>query len=252
MPDSPPPPNDDIGLFQTLYTTRALRRLRPDPIPNDVLFQILDAAIRAPSGQNAQDWRFVVVTDPILKQRLQDWARAGWQRYQPQYLERPELMDDLPRSRRLALKSVDHLCRHLAQVPAIVVVCGLRGRHATPGGSAFPAVQNLLLAARALGLGASIFNLPLSHAHELTEALGIPKSNVVYCLVPLGYPHDRPGPVRRKPVKKVVYWQRFGRDWDYALAQPDDGWGAKWTDAPASPPAEPPAEPDAAARAAGD
>ena len=151
MPDSPPPPNDDIGLFQALYTTRALRRLRPDHIPNDVLFQILDAAIRAPSGQNAQDWRFVVVTDPILKQRLQDWARAGWQRYQPQYVAHPELMDALPHSQRLALKSVDHLSRHLAQVPAIVVVCGLRGRHATPGGSAFPAVQNLLLAARALG-----------------------------------------------------------------------------------------------------
>ena len=217
-----------IGLFEAVYTTRALRRFRPEPIPQDVLFQIMDAAIRAPTGQNAQDWRFLVVTDPDVKARMQEWARQGWERYQPDFAENPARMDELPRAQRLALKSAEHLTRHLGQAPAVVLVCGLRGRHATPGGSAFPAVQNLLLAARALGVGGSIFNMPLSHAPELTELLQIPKSNVVYCLVPLGYPSDTIGPVSRKPVKKVVYWERFGQEWPFAADQPDAGWQDRW------------------------
>lgn len=220
-----------IGLFEAIYSTRALRRLRPDPVPDEVLFQLLDAAIRAPSGQNVQDWRFVVVTDPEVKRRMQSWAEEGWSRYQPRYAEDPALMEQLPRTQRLSLKSVEHLVRHLGAAPAIVVVCGLRGRHSTPGGSAFPAVQNLLLAARGLGLGASIFNLPLAHAGELMEALGIPESNQIYCLIPLGYPEARHGPVRRKPIKRVVFWNRWEQPWPFAEEQPDEGWAAKWAEA---------------------
>ena len=220
-----------IGLFEAIYSTRALRRLRPDPLPDEVLFQLLDAAIRAPSGQNVQDWRFVVVTDPEVKRRMQTWAEEGWSRYQPRYAEDPALMEQLPRTQRLSLKSVEHLVRHLGEAPAIVVVCGLRGRHSTPGGSAFPAVQNLLLAARGLGLGASIFNLPLAHVADLMEALGIPESNQIYCLIPLGYPEDRHGPVRRKPIKGVVFWNRWEQPWPFAEEQPDEGWGAKWAGA---------------------
>ena len=217
-----------IGLFEALYTTRALRRLRPDPVPDDVLFQVLDAAIRAPSGQNAQDWRFVVITDPEVKRRMQSWAEEGWGHYQRRYAEEPAQIDALPRTQRLSLRSVEHLAHHLAEAPAIVAVCGLKGRHSSPGGSAFPAVQNLLLAARGLGLGASIFNLPLTHASELMEALGIPESNQIYCLVPLGYPEDKHGPVRRKPVKRVVFRERWEQPWPFAEEQPDEGWQARW------------------------
>ena len=217
-----------IGLFEALYTTRALRRLRPDPVPDDVLFQVLDAAIRAPSGQNAQDWRFVVITDPEVKRRMQSWAEEGWGHYQRRYAEEPGQSDALPRTQRLSLRSVEHLAHHLAEAPAIVAVCGLKGRHSSPGGSAFPAVQNLLLAARGLGLGASIFNLPLTHASELMEALGIPESNQIYCLVPLGYPEDKHGPVRRKPVKRVVFRERWEQPWPFAEEQPDEGWQARW------------------------
>lgn len=219
-------------LFRTLYTTRALRRFKPDPVPEELLFQLFDAAIRAPSGQNVQDWRFIVVTDRAVKRQLQTWAEEGWSRYQPRYAERPELMDGLPRAQRLSLRSVEHLARHLSRVPAVIVVCGLRGRHSTPGGSIFPAVQNLLLTARALGLGGSIFNLPLSHRDELMKLLGIPESNEIYCLLPIGVPTDRPGPVRRKPVKKVVFRERFGQAWSFAEQQPDEGWQSRWVDGP--------------------
>jgi nitroreductase len=217
-----------IGLFEAMYTTRALRRFKPDPIPEAVLFQLFDAAIRAPSGRNAQDWRFVIITDPAIKQRLQSWAAEGWARYQPQYVANPALIDQLPRTQRLTLKGVEHLVHHLAEVPVLVLVCGLRGRHSTPGGSTFPAVQNLLLAARALGLGATIFNLPLRDPTALMAALGIPDTNQIYCLIPLGYPLDKHGPVRRKPVKRVVYWNHWGQSWGFAEAQPDDGWQTKW------------------------
>jgi len=213
------------GLFETIYTTRALRRFKPDPIPEDVLFQLFDAAIRASSGQNAQDWRFIVITDPAVKAKMQEWALQGWARYQSRYGSSEDI-DRLPLSQRLSLRSVEHLAHNIATVPAVVAVLGMKGRHSTPGGSTFPAVQNFMLAARALGLGASVFNLCLRE--ELYGLIGVPENNQIYCLIPLGYPTDRQGPVKRKPVHEVVYMDRFGERWPFAEAQPDEGWQAKW------------------------
>lgn len=218
----------DVGLFEAIYSTRALRRLKPDPIPDDVLFQVFDAAIRAPSGQNVQDWRFVVLTDAAIKAQIQQWFWDAWAAYQPQYAAEPVLMDALPRAKRLALKSTDYLVRHLGETPAIVVVCGLRGRHSTPGGSVFPAVQNLLLAARGLGLAGGITNFARAHEAELADLLRLPPEEQIYCLVPIGYPLDRQGPVRRKPVKRVVYLNGWEQPWPFAEEQPDEGWGSRW------------------------
>lgn len=198
-------------------------------MPDEVLFQVLDAAIRAPSGQNAQDWRFVVVRDPAAKGRLQELAEDAWRTYQPEFADDPAKLDELPRSQRLSWRSVEHLVRHLGETPVVICVTGLRGRHGTPGGSIFPAVQNLLLAARGLGVGGSIFNFPLRRGDEVRDLLGIPESNELHCLVPLGYPEDRHGPVRRKPVRKVVYAERFGEEWPFAVDQPEEGWGGRWT-----------------------
>ncbi len=219
---------DDPGLFHTLYTTRALRRLRPDPIPDHLLFQVLDAAIRAPSGGNAQDWRWLIITEPETKAAIGRWFQEAWEAYQPQYAAEPALMDALPRHRRLPLKATAHLVAHIAEAPVIIAPCGTRGQHSTPGGSIFPAVQNLLLAARGLGLGGVITNFARAHEAGLRTMLGIPDSQQVYCLVPLGYPTDRPGPVHRKPVRQVVFQDRWQQPWPYALAQPDEGWGQRW------------------------
>jgi nitroreductase len=213
------------GLFQTIYTTRALRRFKPDPVPDEVLFQLFDAAIRASSGQNAQDWRWIIIRDAAIKRQLKEWALEGWARYSARYGS-DEDIDALPRNQRLSLKSVRDLAYGLDRVPVIVAVLGMKGRHSTPGGSTFPAVQNFQLAARALGLGSSIFNLPMRP--ELNEMLGIPENNQLYCLIPLGYPSDRQGPLNRKPVKAVVFDERFGERWAFAEAQPDEGWGGRW------------------------
>jgi nitroreductase len=214
------------GFFRVLYTTRALRRLKPDPVPEELLFQLIDAAIRAPSGQNAQDWRFVVVTDPAIKLLMQTAATEAWARYQPRFAEDPASMDELPRTKRLSLKATAHLAHHVRDAPAVIVVCGLKARHSSPGGSAFPSVQNLLLAARALGLGASIFQLALSPA--VVREIGVPDEYQVHCAIPVGYPVDRHGPVRRRPVRQVTFKDRWGAAWEFADAQPDDGRQDRW------------------------
>lgn len=198
-----------LGLFEAIYSTRALRRIKPDPVPDEVLFQLFDAAIRAPSGGNAQDWRFVVITEPALKQTIQGWFWEAWTAYQPRYAADPSLMDALPRSQRLSLRSTDYLVRHLAEVPVILAVCGLRGKHSTPGGSIFPAVQNLLLAARALGIGGTITTLHDVVDERVKALFGIPASaQIVYC-VPLGYPRGRFGPTTRKPLAEVAAFERW-------------------------------------------
>ena len=219
----------DPGLFHTIYTTRALRRFKPDPVPDEVLFQLFDAAIRASSGQNAQDWRWIIIRDPEVKTTMRDWAIAGWARYAARY-GGEEAIAQLPRNQRLSLNSVRDLAHGLADVPVIVAVLGMKGRHSTPGGSTFPAVQNFQLAARALGLGSSIFNLPMRD--DLYGMLGIPESNQLYCLIPIGYPTDRQGRLNRKPVKDVVFDERFGAPWPFAAEQPDAGWGARWLERP--------------------
>ncbi len=215
------------GLFETIYTTRALRRFKSDPVPDEVLFQLIDAAIRASSGQNVQDWRFLMIKDAGVKAKLQEWALEGWERYAGRFGGNEEITK-LPRSMRLSLQAVGHLSHNLATVPVVIAVLGLRGRHSTPGGSVFPAVQNLQLAARALGLGSSIFNLPMGHPEDLYAMLGIPENNQLYCLLPIGYPADRQGPVKRKRVADVAYLERFGERWGFAEGQPAEGWEERW------------------------
>jgi nitroreductase len=219
----------DPGLFETLYTSRSLRRFKPDPVPEDVIFQLVDAAIRAPTGHNRQDWRFVIVTDRDAKLKMQEWAERAWKLAFAEYAT-DESIEALPRTARLSIRSVKDLAHGLADTPVIFVMTGLRGHHSNPGGSHFPAVQNLLLAARALGLGGSIFNLPMVGGDGMYELLGIPETNEVYCVVPVGYPTDKQGPVSRKPVKKVAYWNRFGAAWPFAQEQPDEGLTEKWTE----------------------
>lgn len=216
---------NDPGLFQTIYTTRALRRFKPDPVPDEVLFQLFDAAIRASSGQNAQDWRWIIIRDQAIKSQLREWAVEGWGRYSARYGSAEDIAA-LPRNQRLSLLSVRDLALNLDKVPVVVAVLGMKARHSTPGGSTFPAVQNFQLAARALGLGTSIFNLPMRE--QLYEMLGIPESNQLYCLIPLGYPTDRQGPLNRKPVKTVVFDEKFNEPWAFAEAQPPEGWGGRW------------------------
>ena len=219
----------DPGFFATVYSARALRRFSEKPVEEDVLFQILDTAIRAPSGGNAQDWRFVVLKERKKKIKMQQWAQEGWSSYQSRFAKTNKEAQDLPREKRLPYLAAAHLVEHLAEAPVIIVVTGEKDRHRASGGSTFPAIQNILLAARALGLGGSIFNMPMiRNKEDLSGLLGIPNNYEVVCIVPLGYPTDKHGPLKRKPVHEVVFIDEFGKTWDFASKQPENGWGNLW------------------------
>jgi len=143
---------DDITLFDAIHAQRAIRYFTTDPIPDEAVERILEAAIRAPSGGNAQGWAFVVVRDTELKRQLAEWYKDFWDNV---YSKRPERRDS-PVSR-----SAEHLVLHFAEAPVVVIPCIKGGKgtsrdRLTAGASIYPAVQNLMLAALALGVGSVI------------------------------------------------------------------------------------------------
>jgi len=213
------------GIFEVMFSTRSLRRLKPDPIPDEVLYKILDAGIRAPSGGNTQHWRFLVVKDPQVKQQVQKVYQKGWTEVQAMYRGRtaPEHMEEA-QFRRL-LDAAAYLADHLAEVPVLLFAC-LKARPMPAqlaaklarlsGSSIYPAVQNLLLACRALGLGATLTTVCSLYEDELKPILHLPDDISTYALLPIGYPQGKFGPVRRTAVEEVTYVDRWGT----ALARP--------------------------------
>ncbi len=214
----------EIGLYEAMSTLRAVRRLRPDPIEPEVLRRVLEAATWAPSGGNLQPWRLVVVTDRERKQRLALLYQERWNHYAA---ERRRLLAAAPDAVREGaermLRAGDHLADHLAEVPALVVVCfdpgGLHvadadlGRVSVVGGaSIYPAVQNLLLACRAEGLGCVLTTLLCECEAEVRALLEVPDPWATAAAVPIGRPLLRGhGPLGRRPVEEMAFSESFGR-----------------------------------------
>jgi len=215
----------DVGLFEALYTTRALRRYKPDPVPDEVLFQVIDAAIRAPAGGNMQVWHFLIVRDAAKRRRIGELYLETWKSYGKQFLENPDSVDQLPRQMQLVVRSTDWLARHFAEAPVHLFVCGPE----QSAGTVYPAMQNVLLACRGLGLGSVITMFHRPYAAELRELLGIPEGQVAHGLLPIGWPSDKIGPVSRIPVRKVASLDRWGSPWEYAERQPEEGLRKRWT-----------------------
>ncbi len=149
-------PPEAVELFEALYSTRAIRRFKPDPVPDELLFQVIDAAIRAPAGSNQQIWHFLIVRDPEKRRQIGEWYWQTWAEYGRQYLEDPSAIDRLPRQMRLVVRSTDDLARNFAEVPVHLFVCGPK----TAAATVYPAIQNLLLACRGVGLGSGAHRLP--------------------------------------------------------------------------------------------
>ena len=212
-----------VDLYEVASTTRAVRRLRPDPIPDDLLRRVLRAATWAPSGGNLQPWHVIAVRDPASKRTLAELYRALWDDYAS---ARRTLIDPLsatlrePAERMLA--AGDHLAEHLGEVPVIATFCfhperlhitdGELGRPSVVGGaSLYPAVQNLLLACRAEGLGCVLTTLLCSREKEVRELLEIPEPWATSAFVPIGWPvAGGHGPISRRPVEQVAFGDRFG------------------------------------------
>ena len=195
-----------MPLGEAMYTLRAIRRLKPDPIPDQDLHDILEAATRAPSGGNVQPWHFVVLRDAATRAAFGKLYReAWWAKRRDAGIRGPE---DIPTTDRVA-QSAMRLADEIGDAPVIVLICATAQG---PGamGSVIPAAQNLLLAARSLGIGGTITTLHADVEDHVHQLAGIPeRAQVVYC-VPLGYPRGRFGPVRRKPLEEVVSTDRWG------------------------------------------
>jgi nitroreductase len=186
-----------------------MRRLYPDPVPDEDLWKILDTAIRAPSGGNIQPWNFVVIRDKATKERIAEWYLDAWEKT---YGPAREAMRADPRMVR-TYNSADYLARHIAEVAVMIMVTTRKDnlRDSTIGGaSIYPAVQNLMLAARALGYGTTLTTLHKLHDAEVKALLGIPDTHETTALVPLGKPRGKFGVPQRLPVERVVYWEGWG------------------------------------------
>jgi nitroreductase len=211
-----------MDLFEAMYSQRAMRRLKPDPVPDELIWQILEAAIHAPNGGNLQPWNFIVVKDRAIKERLHEFYRDG-----QAHVTRPNglMASNSTEESRAAnhLRSSSYLFEHLADIPVLIIpVVRLDDvASTTPWGACiFPAVQNLMLAARALGLGTTLTTLHRYRAEDTRKLLGIPDGYEQAALIPVGWPAGRFGPNRRDSVEQVVSWDRFGnvREREGALA----------------------------------
>jgi nitroreductase len=200
-----------MDFFDVATTQRAMRRLKPDPVPDDLLWKVLQTAIMAPSGGNRQPWNFIVVRDAAKKRRIGEWYLDAWQKT---YGPAREAMRADPQMAR-TFNSADYLARHIGDVPVLIFATIRRDMPASGpslllGASIYPAVQNLMLAARALGLGTTLTTLHLLHEAEVKELLGIPENVQTMAMIPLGWPRGRFGTPSRMPAEKVVYWDAWG------------------------------------------
>jgi nitroreductase len=211
---------------EVLYTTRAMRRVRPDPIPSDVQQRILDAAIRAPSGGNMQAWRFLLVDDAQVKAALAPlyrdsisrlWATIYADRITAAH-ESPDSPDGRDMLRMQA--SAQHLADHFEEVPLFLFAFVMMDPN---GGSIFPAVWNAMLAASAEGVGSALTSvLGLFHGGEALEVLGVPADQgwQMSCCVSFGYPTGRWGLAVRRPVHEVSYRNRWGEPVGFEVPEP--------------------------------
>jgi len=215
-----------MDVREALYTTRAMRRVRPDPIPADVQARILDAAIRAPSGGNAQGWRFLLIDDPAIKASLgplyRDSIASLWQTAYADRLAQARSAPEDPQSVALlkVQASAQHLADHFEQVPLFLAAFS---RGDPTGGSIFPAVWSAQLAARAEGVGSALTSvLGFFHGQEAHDILGVPanKGWVMHCLVSFGYPTGRWAVAPRRPVHDVAYRNTWGTDVGFTISEP--------------------------------
>lgn len=206
-----------MDLYEALYTTRAMRRLKPDPIPREVQMRILDAAIRAPNMD--QNWRFLLVDDREIMAQLAPLYQQAWERLFAQYgIALADLLKaDGPHGR--AARSGAYLARHFAAVPLLLI--GFSRSRA--GGSIYPALWSAMLAARAEGIGSTLTEILGSFfASEVCGILGVPKDAGwhMHGVIPMGYPTGTWGVAPRRPVQEVAARNRWEGDLGFTVPEP--------------------------------
>jgi nitroreductase len=219
-------PADRVGLLEGLTTTRAIRRYRDEPIPPAALRAILFAATRGPSGSNRQPFRFLVLTDgPVAAQAkalIAQGARAVWgsKRQTDGYDRGSGALEDSPKARMA--RTMARYTDEFERAPVLVLPCLVRYRAPNPmeGASIYPACQNLLLAARALGYGGVLTGFQALVEDRLRPLLQIPDGVFLAATITLGKPEGRHGPVRRRPLSELVFGERWGESAPWAVDPP--------------------------------
>ena len=202
-------------VFEVIGTQRAMRRLKPDAVPEELIKKLIWAATRAPSGGNTQPWRFLVVTDAEKRKQIAELYLEGWNRYvKAGYTDRaPAVSPEAQAAAERTLRSAQYLADHLHEVPVHIIPCTWKLEVNTgiaSGSSIYPAIQNLMLAARALGLGTALTTIHRWNEDKVREVLGIPESAETAALIPVGWPKGKFGAGPRLPVEAVTYWDSWG------------------------------------------
>jgi nitroreductase len=205
---------EPLPILEALHSTPARRYLSTEPISDEVVRALLDAAVRGPNGGNTQRWAWIVVRDPAIKARVAEFYREGWEnsygKHRDVILGRPDSADGAGPAN---FRAGDHLAAHLEEAPLWVfpVLLGAAGStNPRLGASIYGAVQPLMLAARAYGIGATLTTLYMGHEAEVRELLGLPEDALTMALIPLGYPsRGRWAQPKRRPLDTVVFQDRY-------------------------------------------
>jgi len=204
-----------MDVLEALYTTRAMRRVKDEPIPDDVVALILDAAVRAPSGGNQQNWQFLWVDDPEVRGKLAPIYRECidmlWQHVYGGRIEAAKAEPDLPESKQFMriVSSVEHAAEHFATYPLLLFAFA---QHDPSGGSIYPAVWSAMLAARSQGVGSTLTSVFMFKGEQVLDILGVPKDEgwIMSGCVTMGYPTGRWGVAEREPAEAVSFRNRWG------------------------------------------
>ena len=215
-----------MDVFEALYTTRAMRRVKEDPIPDEIIKSMIDSAIRAPSGSNRQDWRFVAVTDQEVRTQLADIYKETWDYYVKSFynsssdLGASNLKDkeQIESVRRIS-NSASWLAENYDKVPLLVLAFS---RNDPTGSSIYPAIWSLMLAARSHGIGTCLTTVMSFKTEEVYEVLDIPadKGWALNATITAGYPLGKWGVAERKPVEEVTFLNKWGQSPDWNITEP--------------------------------
>ena len=213
-----------MDLYEAMYTTRAMRRVKPDPIPDDILGRLFDAAVRGPSGGNRHTFRFLTVTDKEKMKRIKDiYHDAYWELQETSYAEvQTKLKEGDPndpgvkQTRRIS-NSAEYFVEYLDQHPMLIFVFGKQGGESTT----FPVLWNLCLAARAEGLGTFITTLLKLRKQEVEQLLGMPEGFWhMHAMIPIGYPMGNWGIAQRKPANLSTFQDRWDNPVSWEIPEP--------------------------------
>lgn len=215
--------DENSAFFDLVGNVRAMRKLKPDPVPRELLQKVLDAGVKAASGMNTQPWSFLVIREADGKQWFADRYKAAMEtRFHINADVDPGSASEGARQ----LRAIQYQMNHMQEFPLLLVICGLRdwpfkvpeservGLAPPNYGAIYPCVQNILLACRAVGLGAALTTMHQVFEDELMDRFNIPEEWGLVVTMPIGYPMGKFGPVSRRPAEQVTYYDNWGETGD--------------------------------------